>query len=114
MFIVNAPMLFTGIWAIVKGFLDEKTRKKITIKGGTYLKDIVELVDEENLPEFLGGKCKCEEFGGCMQSNAGPWNDYEIINPIGIRKKQESDQPQSDQPEPKAVLDKNEEEKSNQ
>lgn len=36
MYIVNAPMLFTGVWAVVKGFIDEKTRKKIHIKGGTF------------------------------------------------------------------------------
>jgi len=29
MMIVNAPMLFKGVWAIVKGFLDEKTKEKI-------------------------------------------------------------------------------------
>jgi hypothetical protein len=29
MFIVNAPMLFTGVWAMCKGFIDEKTRAKI-------------------------------------------------------------------------------------
>lgn len=56
-FIVNAPLLFSGVWAIVKGFLDEKTRKKIIIKGGSYQKDLLELVDAENLPDFLGGKC---------------------------------------------------------
>jgi len=27
--IVNAPWVFQGIWAVVKGFIDEKTRKKI-------------------------------------------------------------------------------------
>ena len=27
--IVNSPFLFTGVWAIVKGWLDEKTREKI-------------------------------------------------------------------------------------
>jgi len=27
--IVNAPMLFTGVWAVVKAWLDEKTREKI-------------------------------------------------------------------------------------
>jgi len=36
MFILNAPMLFTGVWAVVKGFLDEKTRKKIKIMGSGY------------------------------------------------------------------------------
>lgn len=56
-FIVNAPFLFTGVWAIVKSFLDEKTRKKILIKGGSYQKDLLELVEAENLPDFLGGTC---------------------------------------------------------
>ena len=55
LFIVNAPMLFTGVWAVVKGFIDEKTRKKITILGGKFQKDLLELVDENNLPDFLGG-----------------------------------------------------------
>jgi hypothetical protein len=45
-------------------------------------------VEAENLPDFLGGKCKCAEFGGCMKSGAGPWNDFEITLPIGIKKKQ--------------------------
>lgn len=34
--IVNAPWAFTGVWAVVKVFLDEKTRKKIQIVGGKY------------------------------------------------------------------------------
>lgn len=44
-FIVNAPMLFSGVWAVIKGFLDEKTRKKILIKGGSYQRDLLELVE---------------------------------------------------------------------
>ena len=88
MFIVNAPMLFTGVWAVVKGFLDERTRQKIKILGGKYQKELLELVEAENLPDFLGGTCTCKEFGGCMYSNAGPWNDYEIVKPTGIRRKE--------------------------
>ena len=87
MYVVNAPMLFTGVWAMVKGFLDEKTRKKITIKGSKYEKDLLELVETENLPDFLGGTCTCEGLGGCIRSAVGPWNDYEIVKPIGIRRK---------------------------
>jgi len=37
LFVVNAPMLFSGIWAVVKGFLDEKTRGKIKIIGSAYM-----------------------------------------------------------------------------
>jgi hypothetical protein len=84
-FIVNAPMLFSGVWAVIKGFLDEKTRAKITIKGGSYQTDLLALVDKDNLPEFLGGACT--QFGQ-HKDGVGPWNDYEVVEPVGIRKKQ--------------------------
>lgn len=87
MYIVNAPMLFTGVWAVVKGFLDEKTRSKIKIMGGTFKKELLELVESENLPEFLGGTCKCEGLGGCNNSDAGPWQEFELVKPIGIKRK---------------------------
>ena len=35
-YIVNAPMLFSMLWAIVKGFLDERTRAKVRIFGSNY------------------------------------------------------------------------------
>jgi len=66
--IINAPMAFRGIWKMAKGFLDPKTRAKITIKGGDYLPTLLEMVDEENLPTFLGGKCTAP-----FPSDVGPW-----------------------------------------
>ena len=36
---------------------------------------MLEYADAENLPEFLGGKCT-EPF----PSDAGPWNEYEIVD----------------------------------
>ena len=85
--LINAPYVFSGVWSVVKGFLDERTRKKIRIIGGGYKKTLLEFIDEEDIPSFIGGKCECKEFGGCMNSNAGPWNDYEIVKPKGIRKR---------------------------
>lgn len=58
-----------------KGFIDEKTRKKINIEGGKYQKVLLENVDAANLPEFLGGTCKCES--GCLNTPAGPWAEQE-------------------------------------
>ena len=91
LYVVNAPMLFSGIWAIVKGFLDEKTRGKIKILGSGFLTTLQEHIPIEEIPSFMGGQCTCEHVeGGCINSNKGPWNDYEIHG-YGIRKK--SDRP---------------------
>lgn len=88
MLIVNAPMLFSGIWAVVKGFLDEKTRGKIKIVGSSYMSTLEQFMDIKDIPKFIGGKCECAEVpGGCINSNKGPWNDYEIHG-LGIRPKQ--------------------------
>ena len=60
MFIINAPMLFTGIWAMVKGWIDEKTRQKIKILGSSFKKELFEVCDPESIPKFIaGGKCDC-------------------------------------------------------
>ena len=82
--IVNAPMTFTAIWAVVKGFLDEKTRGKIKILGSNFLPTLEQYWDRNNIPTFMGGNCECP--GGCINSNIGPWNDYEIHG-YGIRPK---------------------------
>jgi len=53
--IVNAPMLFKGVWSIIKGWLDEKTKLKIQLFGTTFKEKLLECVDEDQLAEFLGG-----------------------------------------------------------
>ena len=58
-FIVNAPKLFSALWAIVKGFLDERTRNKVRILGTGYVPVLHQHIDPENLPTFLGGICSC-------------------------------------------------------
>ena len=44
MFIVNAPLLFSGVWAIVKPWLDENTKGKITILSSQYETQLAEYV----------------------------------------------------------------------
>lgn len=88
MYLVNANFLFRGVWAVVKGFLDEKTRKKVTILGKDYEATLLGLVDAQNLPAFLGGDCDCSATtGNCMTSGIGPWKDYELVKPKVVRKK---------------------------
>ena len=69
LFVVNAPFLFAGVWSIVKSFLDERTRAKIKIIGGGFKSTLLEFVDADSLPKFLGGNCECEGPGGCTSSN---------------------------------------------
>ncbi len=45
MFILNAPFLFTGIWAIVKMWIDDKTKEKIQILGSSYKKELARYAD---------------------------------------------------------------------
>lgn len=73
MIMINAPYIFTSIWAVCRNFLDAKTLSKIIILGSNYRDTLHELVDDSNLPAFLGGTCDCKE--GCRQSDCGPWND---------------------------------------
>lgn len=88
MMIVNAPWVFTGIWAVVKAFIDEKTRKKIQIVGGSSKKELAKYVEPDQLAEFLGGKNKAR-----LIDNVGPWSDFDIVDGykkgdiVGIRKK---------------------------
>jgi len=86
-FVVNAPMTFVALWAIIKGFLDERTRNKIRIVGSNYAPILLEAIPAENLPDFLGGTCTCSHVqGGCMHSSAGPWQDYVVVNKRVIHK----------------------------
>lgn len=73
MLIINAPTSFKAMWQLIKPWLDKNTPKKIEVCGLNYSAKLLELVESANLPEFLGGTCRCQ--GGCENSDAGPWNE---------------------------------------
>ncbi|XP_011088434.1 phosphatidylinositol/phosphatidylcholine transfer protein SFH3 [Sesamum indicum] len=79
MFIINAGSGFRLLWNTVKSFLDPKTTAKIHVLSNKYQSKLLEVIDESELPEFLGGTCTCADKGGCMVSDKGPWNDEEIM-----------------------------------
>lgn len=56
MYIINSGWLFSGVWAIVKGWLDVKTQEKIKIVSGSGKKELLEAIEEGDLAEFLGGR----------------------------------------------------------
>lgn len=45
MFIINSPLVFKTVWAVIKGWIDEKTRAKIEILGSGYMKKLTDLVE---------------------------------------------------------------------
>jgi len=70
-YIINANLLFSTIWSVIKGWLDKATVEKIIILDSGYKEKLLEGISAENLPVEFQGECKCE--GGCSQSDAGPW-----------------------------------------
>ncbi|KAB2047297.1 hypothetical protein ES319_A13G035200v1 [Gossypium barbadense] len=82
MFIINAGSGFRFLWSTVKSFLDPKTTAKIHVLGNKYQSKLLEVIDANELPEFLGGSCDCTDKGGCMASDKGPWNDPAILKRV--------------------------------
>ncbi|KAI8825618.1 CRAL-TRIO domain-containing protein [Fimicolochytrium jonesii] len=62
LFIVNTPGMFTRTWSIVKRWLDKRILEKIFILDSNYQATLLEYIDAANLPEFLGGTCKCSHM----------------------------------------------------
>ncbi|KAJ9143228.1 Phosphatidylinositol-phosphatidylcholine transfer protein [Coniochaeta hoffmannii] len=79
LYVINAPWGFSGVWSIIKGWLDPVTVQKIHILGSGYKKELLAQVPAENLPVEFGGTCRCE--GGCQLSDMGPWKDPQWAKP---------------------------------
>ncbi|KAF9162999.1 cytosolic factor, phosphatidylinositol/phosphatidylcholine transfer protein [Actinomortierella ambigua] len=81
MYVINAPMMFTSVWGMVKPLLDEVTVSKIVILGSNYQAALKADIEAENLPADFGGDCKCSGAGGCETGEPGPWKDPLYMNP---------------------------------
>jgi hypothetical protein len=44
LFVLNTGYVFTTCWALIKGFLDERTKKKVVFPGKNYLADLAQVV----------------------------------------------------------------------
>jgi hypothetical protein len=91
MTIINVGMFFRAIWTMVKGFIDPKTQSKINLLKSSYKDELLKLIDEDKLPQFLGGTCTCDRFlYGCLGSDIGPWNPEGGITQGGQTTRKES------------------------
>jgi len=71
--IVSNSLGFKAIWTIVSAFLSENTKKRVNFYTDDYQNELCKIIEPENLPVFLGGKCDCN--GGCLAINSGPWKE---------------------------------------
>jgi len=79
--IINAPVVFRAIWAVVKPMLDPRTQEKIEVCPPDYMKVLTRWVDPENIPAYLGGKSQ-----GSLLDDVGPWNDSSLIAEIDAQR----------------------------
>jgi hypothetical protein len=73
-YIVNSPFVFTGVWKIVKNFLDEKTVEKVSLYSYGQ-EELLEAIDEDQLIDFLGGKNKMK-----LTDDRGLWDNYDVFD----------------------------------
>lgn len=54
--VINAPMLFSGFFNLVKPLLNSRTQAVLVVTGSKYQKELLALIDAEVLPVAYGGK----------------------------------------------------------
>lgn len=65
LFVINCPALVHTAYSLVKGALDENTRKKLVFcSKAESLAVLRRVIDDDKIPQELGGGCRCE--GGCL------------------------------------------------
>lgn len=65
-FIIHAPYIFTTMWKIIYPFIDKKTRNKIMFVDNKKLQEtLLDVIDEDQLPEIYGGKLQLVPIHNC-------------------------------------------------
>jgi len=84
-YIVNAPWVFKGMWAVVKPWLPPRTLLKVEFfgKGDQFKVRMQELIDLEKAPVAFGGTATCPGIDI-------PW-DYEAARAAAVKRREEED-----------------------
>lgn len=92
MYILNAPMVFTMVWKVVKPWLTERILGKIEIFSDTGHERLKLLIDPKNLPADLGGECRCCERGCCFSTATAQEIDHTRLCKVGLHEYDKSKQ----------------------
>lgn len=85
LFIINAPFLFSATWRMIKAWLGEMTKEKIVMSKDSGKDKLLEVINEQDLPVDLGGKCLCPGEGGCRE-NSWTQKAYALFCVLGAKK----------------------------
>mmetsp|Transcript_38738 Transcript_38738/g.86147 ORF Transcript_38738/g.86147 Transcript_38738/m.86147 type:complete len:516 (+) Transcript_38738:123-1670(+) len=77
--IINAPAIFRVLWSFASSLIDARTQSKIEILGSNYIDAVRKWVDNENIPDWLGGASS-----GSLLDDVGPWSDPELVKSLGL------------------------------
>jgi hypothetical protein len=66
LFVINAPWVFSGIFKVIRPWLQERTQRKVAILDSSFLSTVSEVIDPANFPNNLGGTCSECEGGKCF------------------------------------------------
>lgn len=86
--IVRAPRVFPVLWTLVSPFINENTRQKFLIYSGSSYQGgggLVDYIDKEMIPDFLGGECLCNVPEGGLVPKSLYQTEEELENPDHIR-----------------------------
>ena len=77
MYVVNAPTFFEDVWEnnLIKCISQTSDTSKILVTSGNTHQEILDEVDEYELPKLYGGSCSCK--AKCIYSEKGPWTEVE-------------------------------------
>eukprot|EP00298_Acanthocystis_sp_HF-20_P009668 c18437_g3_i4.p1 GENE.c18437_g3_i4~~c18437_g3_i4.p1 ORF type:complete len:137 (+),score=57.88 c18437_g3_i4:298-708(+) len=54
--VVNAPRVFSMIWALMKPWIAERTVQKLMLVNATANKDLGNVIEKKSWPKYLGGE----------------------------------------------------------
>ena len=77
-YVLNAPMFFDNVWEsqLCQYVADQQgTLGKVVFSNSDTNDDLLEEVDEYELPKIYGGICDCK--ASCVYSEKGPWTEVE-------------------------------------